>query len=147
MIDIITVDLKAGKSAKEMASDLDNFLKPDPNKPWTGPFQWYREKFGYKVAKQPAGRAAGSLHFNAIRIARTEINHTYRMSTLKLHDGQQWVDGYDWNLSPAHPATDICDDWARGSPYRDQAEIEGLGHPHCMCFITVRLKAKNELDL
>jgi hypothetical protein len=147
MIDIITVGMKEGKSAKVIAGDLDNFLKPSPSQIWTGPFQWYREKFGYKVKKVPAGRAAGSLHFNSIRIARTEINYTYRQELLNLHDKKPWVDGFDWKLSGAHPKTDICDDWAAGSPYKDKAEVEGLGHTHCMCYITVRLKKLEDIEI
>ena len=143
--DILTVGIKEGKSAKQIASDLDNFLKPSDDKSWVGPFDWFRKRFGYKVNKVPAGKPAGSVYFNSIRIARTEINHTYRQSTVILHKDKPWVKGYIWNLSPSHPQRDICDDWAADSPYKDEREVLALGHPYCMCYITVDLFPPNEL--
>lgn len=146
MIDIVTVGIANGKSAKDIASDLDNFIKPAPDKRWVGPFEWYREKFGYKVKIVPKGRAVGSLHYNSVRIARTEINNTYRQSVIQLNKGKPWVLGWKWNLSPAHPAIDICDDWAAKSIYKDENEISGLGHPHCMCYITTVLASGDEVE-
>lgn len=146
MRDILTVGIGQGKSAQQIASDLDNFIKPSTDKSWVGPFDWFRDRFGYKVKRVPAGKPAGSLYFNSLRIARTEINHTYRQSTLKFHDKEPWVKGYNWELSPAHPRHDICDDWASGGPYKKD-EIEGLGHPNCMCYISVDLVKASELGL
>lgn len=139
-INIVSLGIDEGKAAKDIAKDLENFVKSDPTERWIGPFQWYRDKFGYKVKKIPIGIKAGSLHSNAIRIARTEINTTYRIGTIEINKNRPWVAGWVWNLSGAHPAIDICDDWADASPYKDPLEIEGLGHPHCMCYITTVLK-------
>lgn len=143
--DILSVGIKEGKSAKQIAEDLDNYLKPKDSKTWVGPFDWYRDRFGYKINKVPKDRPAGSLYFNSLRISRTEINYTYRQSTVLVHRNKKWVNGYIWNLSPSHPAHDICDDWAANSPYKDEKEILALGHPFCMCFITVDLVDESDL--
>ena len=106
--DIIRVGIDTGKSSEQIADDLDDWIKPNPNKKWVGPFDWFRDRFGYKVKRVPTNRPAGSLHYNSIRIARTEINQTYRSSTLLLHKDKDYIKGWDWNLSSSHPKPDIC---------------------------------------
>lgn len=135
---IIGVGVANGKSAKEIAFDIDQFIKPAPDGRAVSPFTWVRDYLGRaKVVKIERGIVpAGSVSYNSFRIARTEINNTYRAAVHELHKGLKWVKGYNWNLSPSHPKTDQCDSWAKGGPYT-AAEISGFGHPHCMCFETV----------
>ena len=139
LMDILTLGIERGFGAKEISEMMDNFIKPVDSKKWIGPYDWYRDKFGIKVNIKPPTRVAGSVHFNSIRIARTEINHTYRMTTVDLNRKQPWVEGFEWNLSPAHPEYDICDEWIKGNPYTE-AGIRELGHPYCMCYVTTKLK-------
>lgn len=100
---------------------------------------------------QDAMGKAGSAtpRYNAMRIARTEINNAYReghaQSLIDPTTGElkEWALGIRWSLSLSHPEADICDVWA--------AHDEGLGpgvyspgtlpvdHPHGLCFTTTEL--------
>lgn len=135
---IIRVGIDEGWSNVQMAKNIENYvIKPDVSL-WTSPFEYFRKAFGYE-RRQPSLIPAGSIEYNAKRIARTEINNTWRQATLLSYKDMPWIAGYDWNLSPSHPVVDICDEWAEGSPYTYE-EISKFGHPHCMCNITVRFK-------
>ncbi len=132
---IIYTGIKDGKSAKQLAADISGYVVKDVDGRWVSPYQYYRSRFGYKVNKVPKGIPAGSMQYNAVRIARTEINNTWREATLRATKDQPWVTGYTWNLSGSHPATDICDDLANGSPYT-RGNVPMTPHPHCMCYLT-----------
>lgn len=142
---IIEVDIRKGKSATEIAKDIQDYVKPLPKGKRISPFQWYRDRFGAKVkALQDGVVPAGSVNYNAFRIARTEINRTYRMSSVLLQKGKPWVRGFKWNLSPAHKLTDECDDFV--GVYKDERDLP-QPHPNCMCYVTVDLVPISELDL
>jgi hypothetical protein len=133
---IIRVGIENGKSAKQVSEAIQNYVLKDDDKKWVSPYQYYRERFGYKTKRVPKGIPAGSLQHNTIRIARTEINNTWRYGVIKSHENMPWVKGYNWVLSPSHPDTDICDSWAEGGPYLAR-DVLGFGHPFCMCSIEV----------
>lgn len=138
--DIIAVGIAEKKSAQQISQDIDNMIIPNPNETWTGPFDFYRERFGYKIKRVPIGRQAGSVAFNSLRIARTEVNLTYRNATVKYHKGQEWVKGFEWKLSAAHPKTDVCDDY-EGQVFQDVP----FTHPNCFCYVIPLLKTRKEI--
>lgn len=142
---ILEVGIKSGQSAEEIARAIDNYLVQDSQAKWVSPFEYYRERWGYKVKKMPKGIPAGSASFNSIRIARSEINNTWRQATVELHKDKPWLKGYDWLLSPSHPAPDICDEWAAKSPY--SAKDLPPGHPFCMCDVVPVFYRPEELGL
>lgn len=129
--DIIAVGIKDGLSAFQIAEKIDAIVIPDENMRRVSPYEYYRKRFGYKVNKVPPGRLAGSVSHNALRIARTEINQTYRLSTVRMHDGQPWLKAFRWLLSRAHPKRDICDDY-HNKLFKSEADLP-YTHPHCMC--------------
>lgn len=136
---IVEVSIRDGASALQLAERIQDYVKPAEDGRRISPFTWYRERFGAKVKKLERGEVpAGSVNYNAFRIARTEINRTYREAVGELQDGKIWVEGFDWNLSGAHPMKDICDDWAKASPYRHFSDLP-KGHPNCLCYVTTRL--------
>lgn len=136
---IIHVGFEEGVSAKQMADNLSRFIIRDLDNPTPSPYQYYRDRFGYKIKKAPTGIRAGTLEYQTERIARTEINNTWREATLRSNRDKPWVESYSWNLSSAHPKKDICDDWAAGGPYKYE-EISTFGHPFDMCYITTNYK-------
>lgn len=88
--------------------------------------------------------------YNAMRIARTEINNAHREAHIRSvmnPDGvtKPYILGVRYQLSLSHPEADICDVWA--------AHDEGLGagvyqpgtvpvdHPHGLCYVTTELRA------
>ena len=104
-------------------------------------------------AKELARRLAESLQaagadnprYQAMRIARTEINTAHReahiQSTLDPETGElkPYILAVGWRLSASHPQVCICDIWAD-----DDGDGLGAGnylpgnvpssHPHCLCF-------------
>lgn len=76
-------------------------------------------------------------------VVRTEGARAFGAAFVESTREQPWTKGYRWNLSPSHPAPDVCD------LYANQA-LDGLGpggyraeslpalpaHPNCFCFTT-----------
>lgn len=139
---ILSVGIREGKSAREIANDISMYVKPLPDGKKVSPFTWVRDFLG-RPKIQP-NVPAGSVSFNAFRIARTEINNTYRSAVVDLHKDQPWLEGYIWNLSRSHPKIDICDEYADGSPYKTPQSVP-RAHPHCMCYITMSLLPAKEV--
>ena len=107
-----------GKSAMDMAEELQTFLKP-----------------GRALARtrMPYGTDAS---FDAMRLARTEITRAagqaHEMSALV----NPFVTHLGIRLSASHPEVDICDEAAAGGPYpKDDIPPQYLigMHPHCLC--------------
>lgn len=94
---------------------------------------------------------ADNPRYQAMRIARTEINTSHReahiRSTINPDTGtlKEFIQGIGWRLSLSHPAPDICDLYAAD-------DGDGLGpgnyyplnvpvsHPHCLCSTVTVLK-------
>lgn len=85
---------------------------------------------------------------HAMRIARTEINTSWRESHILSTQSspgvfKDYIEGIRWNLSSAHVALDQCDLFAS----YDQGMGEGVygpgdvpsSHPRCFCFTTTVL--------
>lgn len=118
------------KSARELARELEKYL---------------------------TDKGTDNARYNALRLARTEINTAHREGMIQScldSDGQlkPYITGFRWNLSASHPAPDICDVWAA-------QDLHGLGsgvylpdsvpvdHPHGLCYITQQLKDGPELPI
>lgn len=71
--------------------------------------------------------------YNALRLARTELQYAHHAMTSEIYANSPWVEGKWVRLSPAHPASDVCDQWAAGGPYEAGEQILPL-HPQCMCW-------------
>jgi len=128
--DIVKHGANEGWSAFQVAQQIDNVIRPKGFRKWVSPFDWFRSVRKGMVT----GRRAGSVSYNSYRIARTELNETYRRNTVLVHEGQPYIEGFRWNLSPAHPELDICDDFA-GKIFEGYADIPET-HPNCYCYIT-----------
>lgn len=79
----------------------------------------------------PAQRSQG-MAYNALRMARTEIQYANHAVTTEIAAHSPWITGRYVRLSPAHPQSDICDHWAEGGPYSKDQQILPL-HPNCLC--------------
>lgn len=126
---IITNAMSDGKSAKDVAKMIEQYIKPTSSK--VRPFDEYRKRFGRPKSFTPKGVPAGSVQFNAMRIARTEMSHIARTATLDFYENREWVTGYSWNLSNRHPEYDICDEYA--SKTYDTRNDVPEPHPQCLC--------------
>lgn len=135
---IVAIGINQGKSAKQIAADIDSYLMGGDKLKGVSAFQWVKDAEGIIKQKKLDFKPTGTVSSNSLRIARTEINMAYRRATLEINDGQPWNNGFDWVLSPSHLGPDICDDWARGGPYT--LNDIPRGHPHCMCDVRSRSK-------
>jgi hypothetical protein len=70
--------------------------------------------------------------YNALRLARNEIQIAHHRMTDEIYQHAPWVEGVYIRLSPGHPETDICDEYANGGPYR-VGEVQLPLHVQCMC--------------
>lgn len=101
-------------------------------------------------AEELAARVAGSLKpgvpggvsYNAMRLARTEINNAFHYTQIRYTREQPWVDAYQWNKSRSHAHYDQCDEYAQGNHdglgpgIFKKRNVPGKPHPHCFCFLT-----------
>lgn len=98
----------------------------------------------YPKAWQRFGQYCWSKNTNweALRLARTELNFSYHEAAVIAGRMTPGYVGCKWNLSPAHPEYDICDEYAEN-------DEDGLGpggyksgneplfsHPNCLCYLT-----------
>ena len=143
-----------GDSAFDIAMQLEQFLGANQDCPrWTS-----TRLYGRTKSEIASGDTTGLLRgdqcdgsgvaYNALRLARTEIQKAHALATDKILMSQPWVEKEKIHLSGAHPTTDICDDVVSGGKngegVYDVGEIELPLHPHCLCYKTAVLMAEKE---
>lgn len=119
------------KSAVGLAADLEEYVQTPAKRSW----DWGRVYTNLRGKK---------VDYNAQRLARTCINHSYWLSNVKTCEHNPFVTAMHWELSMSHEerqiipfGRDCCDDYAEHD--------EGLGignfpvsslplpHPQCLC--------------
>ncbi len=125
---MLAYEIPRGKSAVDIAKQLETYLTPAGAKPKT------RKPYGTE----------GS--YSARRLSRTEITAAAGRSSLNAGALNPYVDGNQWVLSASHPETDQCDTNASGGPNSDG--IYPIGefpsypdHPHELCTIIPAITA------
>lgn len=73
------------------------------------------------------------LAYNALRMARNEIQIAHHAVNDELFRIAPWVEGEKIRLSPGHAEVDICDEYASGGPYQP-GEVTLPLHVQCMCY-------------
>jgi hypothetical protein len=71
--------------------------------------------------------------YNALRLARNEMQIAHHAMHDELTRHMPWVEGEYVRLSPQHPKPDICDDYAEGGPYA-VGEVTLPLHVACYCY-------------
>lgn len=76
-------------------------------------------------------------------VVRTEGARAFNAAFVESTREQPWTKGYRWNLSPNHPAPDVCDLYANQAldglgpgGYREASLPTLPAHPNCFCFTT-----------
>lgn len=86
--------------------------------------------------------------YNALRLARTEIQKAHALATDRVMRNSPWVEKEKVNLSAQHPEADICDDVVSGGEegegIYEKGEIELPLHPNCLCYKTAVLMAEKD---
>ena len=122
------IDLSTGRLEKEIQKGLLRGLSAD--------------ELAAIVGKSLKPGVAGGVSYNAMRLARTEIQNAFHFTQIRYTREQPWVDGYQWHKSRSHAHVDICDTMATGNHdgmgrgvYK-KTTVPGKPHPHCFCYIT-----------
>lgn len=136
------------ESAISLAKDLEKYVKVDER--YT---RWTTTRLSKLTAKdRAAGRVTGltrkpgelkpgmapptkGMSYNALRLARNEIQQIHHDTYLASVDSMPWVESLNWNLSASHPEADPCDPLAAASPYAPR-DYPNRPHPQCLCFAT-----------
>lgn len=120
-----------GKPAAETARNIKKYLnEPDRR------FRRVRSEDGsLKLSKaardyNPGQGVYRSSHKNAMRLARTETNMSYRTADHDRWQSLPFVTGIEVRLSNAHPKYDICD--RLKGKYPKDFLFRGW-HPQCLC--------------
>jgi len=151
---VISLAISEGKSAWDTAEMLEQYLGANQGCP-----RWTEERL-YTLTKSDIARknrlglvtgkdcAGQGVSYNALRLARTEIQAIHHMATRQQFENMPWVEKEKINLSPAHAGYDECDDVAEGG--EDGDGVYPLGeiilplHPNCLCFATAVLMDSDE---
>jgi len=136
-----------GKSAYELSRELEAFLVMSKDEAKAFSRVWAEK---HTEEWKAAWKTRGRLKYNAMRLARTEINHAFREGSVQSAKRAPWVRGLKWRLSASHPKPDICDEWASADPsgmgpgvyLPDDTPVD---HPTGFCFVTDELVSKEEL--
>jgi len=136
-------------SAWDMAQQLEQYLGANEDCP-----RWTSTRLYGKTKGQIAGGDRGGLlsgtecdgsgvSYNALRLARTEIQKMHALATDRALMSQPWVEKEQIHLSAAHPEEDICDETVKGG--EDGSGVYTVGsielplHPNCLCYKTAVL--------
>lgn len=133
-----------GTSAAEVAANIKEFLN-EPDKL----FRRVRDEYGvlrlskHARAYEPGMGTYRSSYRNALRLARTEINMSYRNAELESYRDKDYVVGYEIHRSTTPYDCPICA--ALKGKYPKTFVWSGW-HPNCRCFITPILMTDKEID-
>lgn len=139
----LDVGIRAGRSASEMASDLQMYLK-HPDKL----FRRVKDEHGQlQLSKAAADYHPGrgvyrSSYKNALRLAGTETNIAYRTADHLRWQKMDFVVGILIEPSKTNHKPDICDEL--GGKYPKEFKFVGW-HPQCRCHAVPILKTLEEM--
>lgn len=145
---IIQVGVKDGLSSFQIAKQIEAYVIPNAKGLRVAPWTITRRALGKPISYIPTGVPAGSVEYNALRLARTELAYTYQQAPYLAHKDKWYYNGTLWVLSRSHPKLDLCDDYA--------AHDEGIGigiwrkppktpHPHCLCHTETKTVGTDEM--
>ena len=125
---IISIGTAQGKSAIDIAKQLEQYVDPSARKQAKTIQSWRIDKNGNKIKDSVY---FGKIDYNALRLARTLISHAYQQSFENVNRNDPFVVGYRWLTSNFHGRVcDIC----RGREGKVFKKDElPLDHPNGMC--------------
>lgn len=142
---LIDMSISSGLGAKDTAVLIDKLAKQ-------GGYQLKQTVLAdYPKAAERFGQYYnGNLNWEALRLARTEIQFAANEAAVIAGRLTPGYVGSRWMLSDEHPETDICDDYADADDY-------GLGpggyaagheivyaHPNCLCYLAPIMMDREE---
>ena len=133
---IISIGTAQGKSAIEIAKELEQYVDPSARKTAKTIHSWRYDKAGNKIKDSVY---FGKIDYNALRLARTLISHAYQQSFENVNRNDPFVVGYRWLTSNFHGRVcEICRARAETDQFglgvgvfpKDQLPLD---HPNGMC--------------
>lgn len=133
---IISIGTAQGKSAIEIAKELEQYVDPSARKTAKTIHSWRYDKAGNKIKDSVY---LGKIDYNALRLARTLISHAYQQSFENVNRNDPFVVGYRWLTSNFHGRVcEICRARAETDQFglgvgvfpKDQLPLD---HPNGMC--------------
>lgn len=133
---IISIGTAQGKSAIEIAKELEQYVDPSARKTAKTIHSWRYDKAGNKIKDSVY---FGKIDYNALRLARTLISHAYQQSFENVNRNDPFVVGYRWLTSNFHGRVcEICRDRSETDQFglgvgvfpKDQLPLD---HPNGMC--------------
>lgn len=133
---IISIGTAQGKSAVEIAKELEQYVDPSARKKAKTIQSWRYDKTGNKIKDSVY---FGKIDYNALRLARTMISHAYQQSFENVNRNDPFVIGYRWLTSNFHGRVcEICRERSETDQFglgigvfpKDQLPLD---HPNGMC--------------
>lgn len=126
---IISMGIAQDMSVYDIAKMLEKYVNPSARVPWT-----------YKTYEQNGVTKMVSVHnrkvdYNAYRLAKTMMQHSYQSTLIALTKDNPFVKGYIWHASGGHPC-ELCSD--RDGTFYTADDIP-LDHPNGECTIEVSI--------
>jgi len=141
----VMLSLQTGMSARRLR---DQILKTAEQQPIEIP-KWLKRQLKEAepdaIAKKVEKYIKKKQKYNAMRVARTEIQRAWRVNYVEQTKELPFVKGIKWNLSGSHQEKDICDELATANPTGMGPGIYppdsvpyngGPAHPQCLCYLT-----------
>lgn len=119
---VVAMGVAGNKSAYEIAKDLEKYVNPSAKKEWN----W----------SKVYPRTNKKVDYNAQRLARTMVSHSYQQSLLATTKHNPFVTGYKWRSAHTSRTCEICNE-RDGKVY--SAEDLPLDHPNGLCTFLVEM--------
>lgn len=118
---LINSHIARGTSARELAKDVRQFIRPD---------------------------TPGGVKYAAQRLGRTELNNAFHGTQVLGATRNPMITAMKWNLSGSHPKPDECNDYADGGDLGDglwsPGQVPAKPHPNCLCYCTSQVPSREE---
>lgn len=116
---VIAKDTAMNKSTYEIAKDLEKYVDPKARKNW----EWSKVYPGTNK----------TVDYNAQRLARTLVQHTYQQTTEDVCKHNPFIDGYIWSSACIHGRT--CQECLDMDGQFFTKEEVPFDHPNGLCVI------------
>lgn len=119
---ITAAGVAANKGAYDIAKDLEQYVNPNAKKPW----DWSKVYPG----------TSKKVDYNAQRLARTMVSHSYQQSLETVSKNNPFVTGYIWHSGHSNRVCEICEQ--RDGKFFAKGKLP-LDHPNGMCTFTAAM--------
>lgn len=125
---VIAMGVAGNKSAYEIAKDLEKYVNPSAKKEWS----WSKVYPGTNK----------KVDYNAQRLARTMVSHSYQQSLVATTRHNPFAHGYKWRSAHTTRTCEICNE-RDGKVY--SADDLPLDHPNGLCTFLVEMDSLGDV--